>query len=653
MGGKSKLLEPILIRGMELKNRIAYAPLMSNKPGEHGAVTERLLRWYEEKAKGGVGFIMTEAAMFLPVGVEEPAPPLGLGVWANRFIPGLTRLADVIHAHGVKAGLQIAFPGISSIFFGGELRGPSPYPLPPDWLLAFLRPGEEPPKMREFSIEEVKEIVKSFVSAARRAVTAGFDCIEIHCGHGLGVGQFLSPYYNHREDEYGKGWEGKLRLPTEIIEETRKVVGEEYPIFIRFSADELLPGGITLKDSVEVIAPSFEKAGVDCIDVSAGTIVHSWDGVLVPLYYPRGTWIPYAEAIKKVVNVPVIGVGRIIDMKLAEKYLEEGKADIIYMGRQLVADPETPKKYFEGRPEDIRMCTGCASLCASYCSVNFDAGREGQFPITPAEKAKRILVVGGGPGGMEAARIAALRGHEVILCEKSKELGGLVLPASATPLKAELRNIVNYLKVQLKKLKVETRLGVEVTSKTVKELKPDVVIVATGSRPFIPRIARGKPNVMTQDDALMNQAKIGDRVLIWGGVLGCETAISLAEAGKNVTVIGSQRFERFASGITPIRIPWVIGKMMELLSEGKFMALSETKVEDITSKGVIAVDPQGNKQTIPTDTVILAVGRRPNRKLAEALRGKVPELYEIGDCVKPRLIDDAIREANYVARCQI
>ena len=651
---KPKLLQPITIRGMRLKNRIAYAPMLC--PGfanDDGSVSGRNMRWYEDRVKGGIGFVMSES--ILPYTPTKIGTIFALDIDEN--IPGFAKLVDMIHSHDVKVCAQVAEAG--ETFALAAALG-----MPIEMLLPSVLPQEKvaagfkkclptfPPeiKVREPSIEEIKAIEESFVACAKRVKEAGFDAIEIHSAHGTLHSAFLSPHYNKRTDEYGGSWENRMRFLLETIELMRKTVGD-FPIFVRISADELLTEegerGIHIEETCKIVAPRLEEAGVDCLDVSAGLIATTPQGITVPLYYPRGCWVHYAEMVKKAVNIPVIGVGRINDMKLAEKYVEEERVDIIYMGRQIICDPETPRKYMEGRLEDIRMCLGCleGTQGCTTCGINFDAGREGDFPIKPAEKPKRVLVVGGGVAGMEAARIAAIRGHQVTLYERDGKLGGTVLIASEEPLKRELRNIVNYLQVQVKKLPVKIELGKEVTPELVGKIKPDTVIFATGASPRVPKIARGKPNVFVQDDFLTKKPEPGKRVVVWGIATGAETAIALAKRGRKVTLVGSSDMVAPHLVLTIGRRYYILRTIEELGIE----VLTTTKVEDITSEGVV-VSKDGKKRTIPADTVIVAVGRKPNRDLIEVLKGKLPECYEIGDCARPANIASAITTANEVAR---
>jgi thioredoxin reductase len=491
----------------------------------------------------------------------------------------------------------------------------------------------------------------------------GVDCVEIHCAHGgatMGCST-ISPFYNRRTDEYGGSWENRLRFNVEAIQKMRAAVGPDYPIFARIDGDELLgPRGITIENCCEFIVPALENAGVDCFDVSQGSILHAPQGITIPLYYPRGCFIHFAAAVKQVTSKPVIGVGNIFDLDMAELFLEEGKADIIWMGRQLTSDPETPKKYFEGRTEDIRECIGCLGGCGRPCSVNYDIQDE-PIPLTPAEKVKRVLVVGGGVAGMEAARIAALRGHKVTLFEKAPELGGMVKVLGLNPLTGEIGNFARYLSGQMRKLKVDVRVSKEATAADVDELKPDAVILATGSADSVPEIARGKPGVMTFSDASRHPRAIGHRVIVWG-VFGSELAIHLAETGHDVVLIAVSGESSLGSDISGSRRFWLLRKLTDLnlvRESPEAVRVTNPKVYFNTTvlemgAGTVRIKGKdGAEETIPYDTII-PVQRFGERQVDESLladlQGKAHEVYKIGDCAKVRGIKDAIWTANEVAR---
>jgi 2,4-dienoyl-CoA reductase-like NADH-dependent reductase (Old Yellow Enzyme family)/thioredoxin reductase len=662
-----KIFEPIQIKGMTVKNRISMAPFANMPRGADGSVNEVAIRWYEERAKGGVGLIV--AAPFSISSQDRSIPgkitirSVGTPFYDERQLAGYDKLAEVIHSYGVKIGPQIVGGGPMA---GGQGPSPTPYPdekHPKDGIfdvLAMRMPT------RELSVEEIEQHVHDYGVIAARMKTAGMDFVEIHATHGGAsmLSAFMSPFYNRRTDKYGGDWEGRLRLPIEVIKEVRKAVGDDFPIFIRISADNLLgKRGVTIEDTTQIIVPALEKAGVDCFDVSMGSYQHSTEGIIIPMYYPRGHFIYCSAAVKKVTKLPVIGVGRIVDMEMANRFIEEGKADIIHMGRQLASDPETPKKYFEGRPEDIRKCIGCVNqtpqggICGRPCAINYDI-QDAPIPLTKAKSPKKVLVIGGGVGGMEAARIATLRGHKVTLIEKDSELGGMVAALALTKLTGEFRNIVDYLAAQMRKLKVDVRVCKEATIADVQELKPDVIIIAAGSSMVIPEVAKGKPGVMSHIEACRRQREIGQKVVIWG-LVATELAISLAEEGKDVIMMGRGGEDTLARYAPWERRYWLLGKLTDLnvvretplttrLNNPKILYYVD--VEDITAEGIKIVFKGGEKRVLPYDTFIISRERVANDSLFTQLQGKAAEVYKIGDCSEVGDIQKAIWGANEVAR---
>jgi 2,4-dienoyl-CoA reductase-like NADH-dependent reductase (Old Yellow Enzyme family)/thioredoxin reductase len=651
-----KVFQPIEINRMKLKNRLGLPSMLNNPVGEDGAVTDITIRWFEERAKGGAGLIMTGAVKPIDPG-NTMMRRLGLSIYDDRFIEGFARMAKAVQSHGAKLGIQIAQ--------GGPMVGISPSLPPfPDAAHATLTVnesfGQPSIPIVDMTVEQIKQLEDAIALAAARVKKAGCDCVELHCTHGGAslYSSFISPYYNKRTDEYGGDWQGRLRMPVETIQKMRKAVGKDYPILVRICADQLLGDrGITVEDTAKYIVPALEKAGVDCFDVSQGDNIRSVEGISIPLYYPRGCYIYVAEAVKQVTRLPVIGVGRIIDIEMAEKFLQEGKADIIFMGRQLTADPETPKKYFEGRPEDIRKCTGCLAGCGRPCPINYDIQDE-PIPMTPAKKKKKVLVIGGGVGGMEAARIATLRGHKVTLMEKEPELGGMVAALALTPMTAEFRNIVDYMGTQMRKLGVDVRVCKEATVADIEKLKPDVVILAAGSSMLIPEEAKGKPGVMDHIEAVKNWRAIGQRVVIWG-LVAAELAISLAEQGRDVVMIGRGGEDTLARDYPQSRRYYVLRKLSDVnvvretpqaVRLKNLQVLYYVDVEEITPEGIRIKDRVGRKMTLPYDTLIISRERGPNDSLFNKLQGKAPEVYKIGDCSEVGDIKTAIWGANEVAR---
>jgi 2,4-dienoyl-CoA reductase-like NADH-dependent reductase (Old Yellow Enzyme family)/thioredoxin reductase len=645
------IFEPLEIGSMKLKNRIGLAPLLNMPREEDMTPNELTVKWFEERAKGGAGFIMTGAF----------APPIVLlpGV-QERF----AKIADAVHAYDAKLGVQIVSGGAA----GGTAPSLPPYPDKRHPIMSVFEymfgtisfiPGVD--TITEITKEDIEQHKEAFAAAARTLKEAGVDCVELHCAHGGATlhCSFISPFYNRRDDEYGGNWENRLRFPTETLKKMREAVGPDYTLLVRISANELLgEKGITVEDTVNFIVPAMEEAGIDCFDVSQGSILHSPEGITIPLYYPRGCFIDHAEAVKKATKLPVIGVGRIVDFDMAEKFLQEGKADIIYFGRQLTSDPETPNKYADGRIDEIRKCIGCLEGCGTPCPINYDISPNA-IPLSLAEEKKRILIIGGGVAGMEAARVCALRGHQVILMEKGSELGGTVAALAQDPLAAEFRNIIDYLGVQMRKLDVEVRICKAADAAEIEEINPDAVILAAGASLRIPDIAKDTPGVMDHVEALKHRIAIGQQVVIWGLMYGAEFAISLAEEGKDVTLIGEAGEDALASHASMTRRWWIIKKLIDVnavrvspeasrVSNPK--VLFHIKVDEITSEGITITDKQGKKNVLPFDTLIISRGREKNDVLFHEIEGHVPEIHKIGDCDTAGNILKAVWSANEIAR---
>lgn len=667
-----KIESPIQINGMTLKNRIAMAPQFNAPGGFEGEVIDTTFRWFEARAKGGVGFILA-GGFFNNVMTPElremikTFPPLSrslVGPGDDSWIPGFKKIVDAMHAYDVKVGVQIQSPGPVNGIWPSD--GPFPskeHPLDDIWA-KFSFPG---PPAKEVSIEVIEQAIDDIVAQARRVKAAGCDCVQVHCTHAGPVlhGALLSPYLNKRKDKYGGNWSGRTRMVCEQIDRLRTELGPDYPIIVRISADDYVGKlGITVEDVTRYIVPAIEEAGVDCIDLSVGTIYQNPDYIFTNMYHSKGINMPVMAAVKKAAKVPVIVVGRILDMEMAEKILQEDKADIVYMCKQLCADPETPKKYFEGRVEDTRKCIGCVQwpsfweACGRPCTVNYDLQDEA-IPLTPAEKQKKVLVIGGGVGGMEAARIAAMRGHKVTLMEKGPELGGIVSALARDPLTVDFKYLVDYQTTQLRKLKVAVTVCREAGADDVNELKPDVVILATGSSVVIPEKAKGQLNVMTITEALNKRGDIGTKVVMWG-LVAADYAIGLARDGKEVTIIGRGGEETLAKHCPPLRRAYILRKLTDMNVSRVFpdMArltnpevLYHVDVEEITPQGIRIMDrDRGVERLLPYDTLIINTQSMANDALFDQLQGKAAEVYKIGDCSKVGDIKTAIWDANEVAR---
>jgi len=636
------LFEPLALREMRLSNRVVMPPMVTNYASEEGAVTKRLVDYYEARARGGAGLIIVEMTSPHPAGKGFPCM---LGVYNDKFIPGLKELSRSIQSFGACAALQIGHAGrqTSSSITGHRVLAPSPIPS---------KGTMEIPE--ELSLEEIQEITESFGQAALRARRAGFDAIELHGTHGYLLNGFLSPYTNKRRDLYGGSFENRLRFPLEVIREVRGKVGEDFPIIFRLCGNEYIEGdeGIT-PDLAKQIAPRLIEAGIDGVHVTGG-IGETRDHLVQPLYYREQYHVYLAEAIKQAIgDAPVITAGSIRDPDSAEKILQEGKADLIAMGRALLADPLFPKKAKTGRSGQIRRCIRC-NECVSHlrsgyrilCTVNYDLGREADSQVYPAEKQKKILVVGSGPGGMEAARVLSLRGHDVTLCEKDGFLGGLIHLAAAPPWKKDLLDLVHWLEDQLEKSGVKTHLNTEVDRDFIERIAPDVLVMATGAVPHRPRIP-GAESAMTAMDVLRGGA-VGETVLVCGGgLIGCETAWYLAEQERKVTIV-----EMLPDIVPDVEIA-ARSVILKQLRRYDVRVITKVKMEKVLpGQGAFGIDRNWNQVEIKADTVVLATGLVPNRALYDQVK-ESRETVLLGDAKKPRRIIDAMHEANHLARFQI
>jgi len=645
------LFSPIKIGAMELRNRIVMAPMGTGFGASDGAVTERSINYYEARAKGGVGLVIAEVTNVNAVrqyGINT------LGLFDDSLIPSWSELAEAVHGHGAKLAAQLMDAGPESISFlsGMQPVGPSP---------VAGRTFRQAP--RELSIEEIEGVINDFAEAARRGREAGLDAIEIHAAHGYAmVGSFLSPFFNKRTDIYGGSLEGRLKLLVEIVKRIKAKVGRDFPIIVRISGDDRVPGGRTLQET-QFIAPILVEAGVDVFEVSGGAVPAAFWAVVPPSGTPLALNAPFAEAVKQVVSVPVICVGRINSPQLAEFVLESGKADLVSMGRALMADPEMPKKAAAGDFEDIAPCVadnfGCLGSAIrgrpATCIVNPAMGKEKEMAIVPAEKPKRVLVAGGGPAGLEAARVAALRGHHVTLFEKERKLGGQVNLASVPPHMQEMSQMIKYLSRQVEKAGMKVELGKEVTTELVEAMKPDVVIVATGAAPLVPDDIPGidKDRVVTAWDVLAGKAATAARnvVILGGGLVGCETADFLAETGDNL-----------AAGRTAVTIVEMLEDvaldmanearhlLMQRLREKGVTILTSAKVKEILDDGVLFIRDGQEESIHNADTIVLALGAKPVDHLFEEIKDKVVEVYVIGDAKEPRKVLEATADGAEVGR---
>ena len=644
-----KLFSPIKVGSMELDNRFVVPPMgfdLTNEVANGGGiVNQAVIDYWVARAKGGWGLLIFEFTAIDPLG---KAGPRHIAIWNDEFVAGFKQLTEAVHKHGAKIAVQLGHAGRQTT---KKIIGTQPVSASP---IACPVARETP---RELSSEEVHELIEKFGDAAVRACDAGFDAVEIHGAHGYLIAQFMSVYSNKRIDEFGGSLQNRMKFPIEIINNVRRKIGSSFPVMFRISGEEKVPGGRTI-DETRVIARMLVEAGVDAIDVSVSVNV-SGRYIIAPATMPPGFLLSFGEEIKKAVSVPVIAVGRINHPMLAEDAIETGKADLIAWGRSSLADPELPNKVAAGKLDDICPCIACLQGCARLlelhddplaelkvtCLVNPFCAREGEMKIKPTAKSKKVIIVGGGPGGLEAAWVAAACGHQVTLYEKQKALGGQFRIAAIPPFKQEIARAVSYYIHMCQKHGVLFKMGVTATLDQILAEKPDAIIIATGGEPFIPDIDGVKGvRVVTAWDILEGKKQAGNRVLIvGGGMVGCEVADFLGEHFHNVTLI--EMLPEIAQDV-PLYVRYFL---MERLMDYGVKIETETSVVKFLDDGAV-VNKAGKESKLDGfDTIVLAMGTKSVNNLKGNLERRVPELYIIGDALAPRQAIDAIEEGARIA----
>ena len=665
----TKLFEPIRIGSVELKNRVVMTAMHLNYT-PNGLVSDQFINFYSARARGGTGLIIVGGA---EINDQAAGIDLMLGIKDDSFVPGLKRFTDKIHEDGAKVAVQLYMAGAYSFC---SLKG-LPLLAPSEYTSYFTRQ-----KTKAMTIDDIRRVQDDFVKAAQRAEKAGFDAVEVIASAGYLICQFLSPKTNKREDEYGGPLENRMRFGLETISAVRGAVAKHTALIVRVAGNDFVPGSHTNKES-KIFAAEAEKAGADCINVTGG-----WHESRVPqitMDLPQAGFVYLAAGIKEAVSVPVVGCNRINDPFVAEEVLKEGVADLVGVARGLIADPEFVNKTRQGKTAEIRRCIACNQRCFDHvfllqpvgCLVNPRAGKEASTEYGPAADRKKILVAGAGPAGCEFAVTAAERGHNVILLDKERAIGGQVRWAAEPTGKHDFHYLFDYYTALLPKYGVDVRLNTEVTPELVLKEQPDIVVVATGAVPFNPPIeAVQAPNVYQAWDALSGNCQTGkDVTIVGGGSVGLETAIYLATKGtispeqlyfltlhnaettetlrelmvngiKNVTVIEMARKMGQDVGAST---RWVLMKELEMRG---IKLITQAKMKDIGENSVVYTDADGNDVTIKSDSVVLAMGSRPENSLAKTLEEAGFNVKIIGDAKRCGKIGNALDD-GFALACEL
>ncbi len=639
------LVQPARIGSLALPNRVVMTTVKLGYAGKDGQVTDRHLAFYVRRAQGRAGLLTTEPMYVQPNGKEIPTQ---LGIYDDSFLPGLERLSAVVHQAGGRIMAHINHAGRAAnpkLVSPENLVSASAVPCPAN--KAVPRPLEK---------KEIQGLVEAFAAAAERVKKAGFDALEIPFSHGYLVHQFLSPHTNKRNDEYGGDFENRFRFGREILQAVRDRVGPDFPLVVRMNAEDHFEGGMTLDDALR-LALRLEEAGADALSVSSGTMCETPPFCLYPIGTPKAHLLPAAAEIRKIVSIPVITAGRIRTPRVAEEALREGQTDLVGLGRAFLADPDWVRKVEEGDEEAVLLCAACHQGClfelrkarGTSCMFNPLTGKEGEIRIEKTGAPKRVLVAGGGPGGMEAALVAAWRGHQVTLFEKENRLGGQVLLAAKVPTKEEFADFVKWQALMMERAGVEVRLGVEVTADLVAEMDPQAVVLATGGRPRIPDLpGLEETRWTTAYDILAGKSRVSTRTafVVGGGTVGLEAAEFLARQGVEVTAV--KRKPELAASMDPLPAAVFLKRLQKegvQVLTGYAITRFQTDQEGNTT--VFArpwPEREGEpERAFPAETVVIALGLEPENRLAQEIQGR-PGVFVVGDAREPREILDAVWE---------
>jgi len=573
------LFSPFRFKGLTLKNRIVLPALASFMIEDDGSITDKTVNHYRLRAAGGPAMVIAEACAVSPEGIVSPHQAR---IYDDRFIEGLSKIARAVKSEGAIPAIQIHHAGRQTSIKVIKQKPYAPSPLRCPTIKGDVEP---------LTIEGIRLLIEKFGDAAIRAREAGFELIEVHGAHGYLINQFLSGFSNIREDEYGGNTDRRTRFSRKVIQEIRKRIGSDFPLSFKISAQEFVPGGITVEESIRILKILI-SAGIDIVQVSAGND-ETPEWICQPSFMEKGCLVDSADRIRKALCIPVMAVGRINDPLIANEIVEAGKADLVCMGRGLMADPKMPKKAMQGRFDDIRTCVACNTCMESIfrkgrveCLVNPALGREKELEVRPAKRRKKVMVIGGGPGGLNVAWVAARRGHNVQLFERQPKLGGQMNLGSVSNFKRELLNLIGFQKRQLERFKVKCHLSYEVTVETIKQINPDVVVLATGSIPLSPSIEGIESEIVVPIGSILNsQRPIPKKtVIIGGGSSGCEIALHLSEYGSPVTIV--EILPKIGGDLETMTKKILIKK----LKENNVQIKSETKLSRIENNAIVVID---------------------------------------------------------------